>query len=80
MTNQGTNPTWREVETDRGPMAVGVSQHGLLIREKGRRTTFGPIPFTALYDLGAKYEAGVVGKTTPKRKRITRGLIRSDSR
>lgn len=79
MTEQGAKPTWRTVDTSRGPMRVGVSQHGLLIAKKGKRTTYGPIPWEAIFDLGAKYEAGVVGKTTPRLKgrgrKVNRGLL-----
>lgn len=38
---------------------IELTSAGVLIREKGRRTTLGPVSYDALFSLAAKLEAGV---------------------
>lgn len=48
----------REVRTPDGrELILTLAPSGVLVREKGRRTTYGPISYGAILSLGAKQEA-----------------------
>ena len=53
----------REVRAPDGTeLIVTLAPAGILIREKGRRTTYGPISYGAILSLGAKQEAEAARK------------------
>ena len=54
MTTLLSKPVSRVVPTRRdGPLVITLTDAGLLVREKGRRTTYGPIPYGKLLVDGA---------------------------
>lgn len=63
MTTRLTRPVVRLVETSAtvrsasGALVVTLTPAGLLIREKGRRTSYGPIPYGHLLLEGARRTA-----------------------
>lgn len=48
----------REVQGTRGPLVVRMTPAGMLVREKGRRTWYGPISWQHVHDTGALLAAG----------------------
>lgn len=67
----------------RGPdgttLVVILAPAGLLIREKGKRTTYGPISYGALFSIGAKQEAEAARREaeaeSERPRKVKRGLI-----
>ena len=54
MTRLGLKTVRREVETASGTtLVVSFTSAGITTREKGKRTTYGPIPYGKLHILGA---------------------------
>lgn len=55
MTTPLRRPVARIVSTRRdGSLVVTLTELGLMIREKGRRTTYGPLPYGKLLLAGAR--------------------------
>ena len=45
-----------------GPIIVTLAPEGIYTREKGRRTTYGPIAFSHIHTLGASLRAAQIKK------------------
>ena len=59
-----------------GPIIVTLAPEGIYTREKGRRTTYGPITFSAIHTLGARQRAIEI-KTERTKARLARRLARA---
>lgn len=58
-----------------GPIIVTLAPEGIYTRENGRRTSYGPIPFSRIHTLGADMRAIEIkraGITARKERRATR--------
>jgi hypothetical protein len=61
LTRLGMNTVRREVETASGlVLVVEFTPAGITTREKGRRTTYGPIPYGKQHKLGAMMMAEAI--------------------
>ena len=58
-----------------GSVIVTLAPEGIYTREKGRRTTYGPVSFSYLHTLGATLRAAAV-----KKERLTARKARRDAR
>ena len=68
----------RAVQTGGTEMVVTLTPAGLLIREKGKRTTYGPISYGALLSLGAKQFAEAERRAKEddsKPRKVRRGAL-----
>jgi hypothetical protein len=75
MTHIGTKSVKREVYAPKwGDLIVSVSAAGISIREKGRRTWYGPVPFGAVMLVGARMKAESVKRDRVAAKKARRAL------
>jgi len=58
-----------------GPVIVTLAPEGIYTREKGRRTTYGPIAFSHIHTLGATLRAVQI-----KKERLTARKARKELR
>ncbi len=73
MTRLGLNTVKREVETASGTtLVVSFTPAGITTREKGKRTTYGPIPFGKIHILGAQMMADEAKRERAARKKLRR--------
>lgn len=56
----------REARTRRGNRIVELTPHGVVVREKGRRTVPPPVPIEAIEDMGLKLAAAARGHRVPR--------------
>lgn len=80
MATKLTKPVTRVVSTRRdGDLVITLVDAGVLVREKGRRTTYGPIPYGKLLIDGARMfiEAQKREKALARQQRK---LLRGDGR
>lgn len=70
MTTKLTKPVSREVEG----VIISLTSSGIYLREKGRRTTYGPLPLAWLLQKAAQMEANATMQAR-KSRRVTRGLL-----
>jgi hypothetical protein len=74
MTTRLRSNVAREVRSPDGrEMIVILAPSGVLIREKGKRTTYGPISYGAVFSLGAKQEAEA--QRRERKPRVRRSVI-----
>lgn len=59
-------------------LVVEMAPVGIRMREKGRRTWFGPIPWARLYLILAQAEADARRRARPLPARAARGLISAE--
>lgn len=66
----------REIESSGQALIVSLTPEGLMLREKGRRKSFGPLPYGWLYLQAAKLEADSLrAQRRHRRARAKRGLL-----
>lgn len=73
-----TNVTRFVRAPDGTELTVTLAPAGLLIREKGKHTTYGPISYGAIFSLGAKQEAEAIRRekeTDDKPRRVRRSVL-----
>jgi len=78
MTTALTKPVSRVVSTRDGlDLVITLTQLGVLVREKGRRTEYGPLPYGSLRLRAAEITAQVTmsAPKVRKRKRMVRGAL-----
>lgn len=75
-----SKPVTRTAETEGGrELVVRLTTVGVLVREKGKRKWYGPLPWGHIYDRTARLtaEADMQERATTKRTRkATRNLLR----
>lgn len=73
MATKLTKPVHRLDERDN--LIVTLAPDGVYVREKGKRTRFGPLSYKALYLRCAQVNAEAIRKARKNRKRVSRGLL-----
>ena len=78
MTSAAHSPVEREVPAGNNPRdyIVRVTAAGLYIREKGRRTTYGPVSWDYIFLKAAQQSVASERSDPPKpKRRVSRGLL-----
>jgi hypothetical protein len=74
---KATRPVAREVQSRHGPLIVTVTSAGLVVRIKGKRTSYGPITWEQVFSLGAKLTADAAVADKQQKRRVSRGLMKA---
>ena len=72
-----TSTIKREVEGTQKTYTVELTAVGVYIREKGTRTTYGPVNWDSIFFSGAKLQAcaNIREQSAPRRRFATRGAL-----
>lgn len=75
MATRLTKAVKRVVSTREGQdLVLTLSQAGVFVREKGRRTEYGPVPYGAILMRAAQLTAHE--ETSRRRKKVSRNLLK----
>lgn len=69
-----TKSVRREAHTSYGPIIITLAPEGIYTREKGRRTTYGPIALGKIHTLGAQMKADEIRRARAAARKARKAL------